>query len=280
MLIVIENQRPIYTMKKIALLFIAAISIMASSCKSTKEPVVITVNNAEELIQALGNDRTIILNNTEGIYWLTEAIDAAVESNYLASLSAYADWEVPNDYNGLLVEEAYDGHALGFYNMKNLTIKGADENEYTKIYVSPRYADVFNFNGCTGITLENLQLGHYPEQGSCAGAVLSFNVCDDVTINNCDLFGCGTSGIEAVMSGNFKVANSIIRDCSESNMWLNDCENFRFFDCKVISENNIVCYGCIGISFENCTVPTTFDDSISFIDCEFFEWPGFVYPEF
>lgn len=266
-------------MKKISLLLVAVISIVAASCSSTKKIEVITVNNAEELIKAIGNDRTIILNNTEGIYWLTDAIDLAIEANFLGAMSMYADWDVTDEFSDIMAQEEFDGNELGFYNMKNLTIKGADCDEYTKIYVSPRYADVFNFNGCTGITLENLQLGHYPEEGSCSGAVLNFTKCDGVSINNCDLFGCGTTGIEATLSKNFKINNTIIRDCSESNMCLNGCENFRFYECNIISENYISSFDSKGISFEKCTVPSTFNESLTFIDCDFFEWPGFVYPD-
>lgn len=261
-------------MKKLSLLLMAAISIMAASCGSTDKIEVITVNNADELIKALGNDRTIILNNTEGIYWLTEAIDNAIETSSLLD-----GWNHMEGKSDIMANRAFDGNELCFYNIKNLTIRGADDGERTKIYVSPRYADVFSFEGCTDITLENLELGHYPEEGSCTGAVLGFSNCDRININNCDLFGCGITGIEAVISKNFKVTNSTIRDCSYSNIWLTECQNFRFYNCDIISENYLTCYDCKDISFEKCKVPTSFDESLSFIDCEFFEWPGFVYPD-
>lgn len=261
-------------MKKMSLIFVIAILIMATSCKSASEPEVITVNNATELLKALGDDRTIILNNAEGIYWLTEAIDAAIDENFFDD-----KWEVPEEVGYVMAQDAYDGNELNLINIKNLTIKGADEDNYTKIYVSPQYADVLAFESCTGITLENLQLGHYPEEGSCTGAVLGFNDCDGITINNCDLFGCGMTGIEAIMSRNFKITNSTIRDCSFSNIWLNECRNFHFYNCNIISENDIVCFDSREVSFEKCTVPTTFNESLYFIDCEFFEWPGLIYPD-
>ena len=153
-------------MKKISLLFIVAISIILTSCKSGSDTdiKVITVNNAEELIQALGNDRIIILNNNEGIFWLTEAIEAAVEANFIDKYSniVYLDennrYTIPKDYSGIL---AHDDE-LCFYNMKNLTIRGANEEKYTKIYISLDYK---MFSLVAQYLPENLELGHYPERG-------------------------------------------------------------------------------------------------------------------
>jgi len=265
-------------MKKITILFVAFISIMAASCKSNSDNdgnPVITVNNAEEFIKALGNDRTIILNNNEGIYWLTEAIDKLCET----SDQLLYGWNLMEGKSDISANRAFDGSELSLFKIQNLIIRGADEGEYTKIYVSPRHADVLVFNYCTNITLENLQLGHYPEKGTCTGDVLSFSDCDGITISNCDLFGCGAIGIEAVLSKNFKINNSIIRDCSENDLWLKDCENFHFYNSKIKSKKYIFCSNSRGISFEKCTLPTSFDESITFINCEFFEWPGFAYPD-
>jgi hypothetical protein len=263
-------------MKKISLLFIVAISIILTSCKSGSDTdiKVITVNNAEELIQALGNDRIIILNNNEGIFWLTEAIEAAVEANFIDKYSniVYLDennrYTIPKDYSGIL---AHDDE-LCFYNMKNLTIRGANEEKYTKIYISLDYADVLFFSGCTDISLENLELGHYPEEGQCTGGVLGLFECNRVTINNCELFGCGTTGIRAIETKNVTVNNSTIRDCTESNVDILDCENFRFYNCKLISENDILCSDSENISFEKCVVPDIVSGDMSFIECEYFYW--------
>ena len=102
-------------MKKLALLLMAAISIMAASCGSTDKIEVITVNNADELIKALGKDRTIILNNTEGIYWLTEAIDNAIETSSLLD-----GWNHMEGKSDIMANRAFDGNELCFYNIKKL----------------------------------------------------------------------------------------------------------------------------------------------------------------
>ena len=264
-------------MKKITILFVALVSFIAASCKSNSDTdlnQVITVNNAEEFIKALGNDRTIILNNNEGIYWLTEAIDAAVEANLLKEYSEIKcldennRYTIPTDFSGIL---AY-GEELWFQNMNNLTIRGSDEENHTKIYIAPNYADVLLFIECTGITLENLELGHYPEEGECDAAVLGLIDCDKVNINNCELFGCGTTGIRAIRSKNVKVNNSTVRDCSESNVDIRLCENIRFYNCKLKSENDILCSDSKNISFEKCLVPVLTSADASFIECESFDW--------
>jgi parallel beta-helix repeat protein len=256
-------------MKKISLLFVALISIITVSCKSgTGSNIeVITVNNAEEFIKALGNDRTIILNNTEGIYLLTEAIDAAVEAGYIPH-----DWNLPEVGSTIIALNAPGSHELCFYNINNLTIRGADENNYTKIYASPSFVDVLSFTGCTGITLENLELGHYPETRDCDGAVLGLYECDGITINKCELFGCGYTGILATDSENVKVTNSIIRDCTVSNISLYDCENFHFYKCELKSENDIDCYDSKNITFEKCLLPDIVSGDMSLIECDFFYW--------
>ncbi|MCD6588858.1 MAG: right-handed parallel beta-helix repeat-containing protein [Candidatus Fermentibacteraceae bacterium] len=44
--------------------------------------------------------------------------------------------------------------------------------------------------------------------------MFGFSNCCDVVISDCDLFGCGTVGLELRDTSRFRFTNSIIRDCA------------------------------------------------------------------
>ena len=99
------------------------------------------------------------------------------------------------------------------YQVENLTITGEGKAE---IVVTEPYDPVLSFSMSKGIVLENLTLGHsVSAEMSCEDGVLGLWSCTEVTVRNCDLYGCGVEGINAGGSS-FKVENTTIRDCSRN----------------------------------------------------------------
>ena len=73
---------------------------------------------------------------------------------------------------------------------------------------------MLNFKACSNITLSGFTAGHTKEQGSCAGGVLEFHDCDEITVDNCGLFGCGIRGVETDNCSVVTVKNCEIYECS------------------------------------------------------------------
>ena len=113
-----------------------------------------------------------------------------------------------------------------FYNCSNVTIEGTTG---TRILCTSSLDLVIAMSKCTGFTLKNLVLGHeLPTEEGCSDGVLEISN-SEVTLLNCDIFGCGLVGISSYYS-TIKAYNTVIRDCSKSIMEISD-SNAQFQDC-------------------------------------------------
>ena len=168
------------------------------------------------------------------------------------------DWvenieEYTNDRPCVISEKVYDGRQLKLMNFDNVTIRG--EGQGATLLIDPRYANLLNFFNCNGLTIENLTIGH-TETGDCYGGVLYLSQCTDVTIRNCDLFGCGLLGIEANNCHDINVENTVIRDCKDGIIQLNACVNTTFTGCDFYRNSGgdltEINEECAHTTFRNC----------------------------
>ena len=125
-----------------------------------------------------------------------------------------------------------DGYGLVVNGVDNLTIR-SESGAGTILCSLPRYSEVLRFSGCTGITITSLTAGHTEGAGTCVGAVFGFCFTDDVVIEGCGLYGCGTMGVEAWNCENMLVHKTHIYDCSLGAAGIYECYNVRFDSCAV-----------------------------------------------
>ena len=176
---------------------------------SNQEPKTITVSTAEEFVDAIGSNTTIMLSN--GVYNLSEARQGGFSTSEKAWM------------------EVYDGNKLVIQGVHNLTIKG--ESPGCQIITDPRYAEVLSFSNCAGITIENITVGHTVQSGPCEGGVLYFGDCSDILLINTHMFGCGTYGLYFYDVSGAKIENSSIYDCTVEIMYVESCHDISFADC-------------------------------------------------
>ncbi len=192
----------------------------------------VTVSNVTDFLKAISSNTEITL--AEGKYNLTTA-EAVFNENVIRA-------------------KVFDGDEHIFIRVKNLTIKGSGN---VLIVVRPRYANVLSFGNCEGIKIENITAGHTVEDGYCIGGVFDFKDSDDITVNNCHMYGCGTYGITAEGSSNIKVNNSEIYECTYGGTWLRNCLEVSFAktvfrDCE--DYDTILMSGCSNVTFEGCEI--------------------------
>ena len=180
----------------------------SSPSSSGSLPRTVTVSTAEELVNAIDSDTTILLN--DGVYNLSSISRGAFSTN-----KKY--WET-----------VYDGKQLFIQQVNNLTIQGASPN--CQIIVTPRYANVLSFSNCTNIKIMNITAGHTPA-GECMGGVFWFDKCTDVQIDNCRMYGCGTDGLYLEKVRNMRVTNSSVYECTNSIMYVLDSYDILFYNC-------------------------------------------------
>ena len=97
---------------------------------------------------------------------------------------------------------------------ENLTLSGTGK---TKLVTSSGADDVVYATQCSDLTVENCILGHELLPGSyCTVGVMEFLNCKNVTVRNCELYGCGLAGFDFVCcTGDNEVESTTVRDCSQ-----------------------------------------------------------------
>lgn len=154
----------------------------------SKTGSIVDVSTADELIAAVGSDKTIRLK--KGIYDISQS------------------WKVKNRVINWVDE--YDGLCPVIRGVSNLAIIG---EEGAEIVIEPAYGWVFSFENCSAITLSGITFGH-SVPGHCLGGVLRFKNCEQIDMSHCDLYGSGTIGISLERTQKFAMSDSIIRECT------------------------------------------------------------------
>ena len=203
----------------------------------TGEQTQVHVKTADEFLAALASDTEIILD--------AEMIDLSTSVGYGVKSTDTYYWF-----------EEFDGPALYITNLSNLTIRGGGENHDDNVISAvPRYANVLNFENCSNIMVTGFTAGHAEEPGYCVGGVLRFVNSQDILVQDCGLFGCGTLGVIGDSSKNMQIVGNDIYDCSVGGVEVSNCENvnidgntFRNLGTEEYPGLEIRVYGCVNIT--------------------------------
>ena len=171
------------------------------------------VTDAEELLSAIAPNTTIVLD--AGIY----------------DLSATMDYGGPGGDWYFWISE-YDGYTLQITGVTGLSIVGAGKGE-TVLMADPRYASVIRFQGCDDVSLKGFTAGHSEAPGFCTGNVLDFIVCENVSVEDCGLYGCGVLGIWGASCTGFTVKNTDIYECASGAAEFSGCSGVVFEGCSI-----------------------------------------------
>ncbi len=221
----------------------------------------VTVSNATELLNSIRNNRRIILK--AGEYNFSAVSDKDVTNSMLKS--EYGAYEVQDAYN--LCLEAEDGADVQFC-------------------IEDPYMPVVSFECGRNIKLSGITAGHKVEPGYCSGSVLRFDNVSGIDIDSCNLYGCGTYGLEASYCYDINVTNTDIYECTYGLVSLIGSGDTLFENCTLRDSKDlsmITLESVYNINFENCefrnNVSDAFDgvyfvqlgeyDSATFKKCSF-----------
>ena len=175
----------------------------------------VTVKTVDEFLEAIGPDRTILLDG--------ELFDLSAAQDYGSSGSTFYYWQ-----------ENYDGPELVITGVSNLCIRSAAEDPAaTTLAAVPRYANVLRFRDCTDISLIGFTAGHTQEPGACSGGVLDFSGCHEISLDACRLYGCGILGITCQNCTGVLVRDCEIYDCSDGGVHMSHTDGVRFLNCDI-----------------------------------------------
>ena len=193
----------------------------------------IVVTTVDEFLDAIGPDRIVVLDGEN--FFLGDATGYGVADGW------YYHWE-----------DCYDGFQLVITGVSGMTIRAAAKDPAATLFTTaPRYANVIRFMGCDNVTVSGLTVGHSEELGECAGGVLDFENCNQVNVERCRLYGCGTLGVYASYGRDLK---------------LTDCE---IYDCSM---GGVVLYGVYGATFQNCRIHDVPSPALTLYDCYEVTW--------
>jgi len=207
----------------------------------------IRVTTADELVAAIGPNRTLEL--ASGSFVISD-----VGRN---SRNPYVSFR-----------SVFDGEELVITGVENLTLVGAD-NALTRVMTRPRYAEVLKFTSCSNLRLHNLELSHTPESGFCRGGVVSFILCDGVEIDRCVLYGSGIYGILATNLTNLSCRTTVIRECTDGILCLEQSADLTFEDCQFFDNaglSMIQLDTCDRVRFARCLMHDNYRDDVGFLD--------------
>ena len=207
----------------------------------------IDVRTARELILAM-KDNVHINVITNDVLRMTDAINDLIDDGKLKAYPQNRDNIMPGLYWG----EEYDGNTLFIVGLKNVSLEALPEDGGFLMAI-PRYADVLHFERCKNLVIKNFTMGH-EERGDCVGDVLVVNDCENVAVNDCNLFGCGVNGFSASGTSCITVKDTHIYGCSDRGIDLYDSDNVYFETCEIFN-NGCGMYvdpNCVNVAFNGC----------------------------
>lgn len=218
------------------------------------EAETVIVDNVNDLMDSINDYTTIILE--PGEYNVSE---------WLASADAEKWDQAAYDRDGYLTyglyyDEVHDGEQLIINNFDNLTLMSADKDDPAVIVCDPRYADVIRFVDCDDLVLDHLVMGHSDGDGYCTGNVLGLIYSWNVTVTDCDFYGCGAYGLYFDDCNQVAVNDSFIHDCT--------------YGCAVINASNVIMKHTEFFDCKEFTMFEVTESAIDFIDCLFYNLDG------
>ena len=151
----------------------------------------------------------------------------------------------------IISESETDGQQLALVNFKELIIKG---EKNASIEVDPRYSYCLYFVNCDHCEVHNLTIGH-TEGGFCSGGVIGVRGGRQNMVKDCDLYGCGTYGLDLIETTDFALFNSNVHDCTYGIMELRSCVGVKFNTCDFFNNREydlIEGRGVEGLTFTDC----------------------------
>lgn len=232
----------------------------------------VRVSTVDEFLEALAPETTVVLE--PGVYDLGEAQPVA---------RRYAYWK-----------PTWDGEMeLVLTNLQNTRIVSSTGDPADVSIVTPhRTANVLRMEYCYSNHMEGITLGHSVESGICAGGVVYLENSYGLYMDSCDLYGCGSIGIQMIDSSGLTVVDSLIHDCSSSGVYAQQANTIWFKDTDFVNSgefNLLSLMNCSWVRFEDCSfrennmgtfLTTDSSSGIVLQSCELkdnFFYDGFIY---
>ena len=226
----------------------------------------VRVSTVEELLDAIAPETEVLL--APGEYNLSQCTPGLYRHCYFHPCFP-ADDEVSNE--------------LVLCNLYNCVIASETGNcEDVTLIAEPRTAAVLTLEDSSGIQLRGLTLGH-TEGAICTASVLKLQNSGSIYIEDCELYGCGTTGIDCLSCYGVTARGGLIRDCSYNAVELMTSESILIDGVTFRNVGEQMVFNVMNshwVEVQNCAfeqnLPLNFlcerwSDHVFFDDCSFTE---------
>lgn len=155
---------------------------------------VLTVSNINDLLKAIGSNKTIYLK----------------PGNYQIPYSL----EIENE------NVAIDEGTLRIKNVENLTL--LTEQGIADL-IADSYFEVLVLDHSSNIQMDGIRLGHLREY--CVGDVIAVKASKNIELNRLILFGCGYNGLNLDQVNGLSISNTLISDCQSNGLVFSNSSN-------------------------------------------------------
>lgn len=124
-------------------------------------------------------------------------------------------------------------NGVSINNVHNLIFDCLDKKP-ARLISTDTFSYILEFTASRNIVFRNVVVGHSPETDECRSGVLHFVNCQNVFLHNTELFGSGTTGINANDVDSLVLSRSVIQRCSKNAILLNNCRNIYSLNSKII----------------------------------------------
>ena len=218
------------------------------------------VSTETQFLDALGNNRTVIVAKNVHLN-----LSRVLENEELFLKKTGRRWA--SDATAIITkqpmvvsESETDGRQLALLNFSGLVIKG---ERNSSIEVDPRYSYCLYFINCDHCEVQNLTIGH-TEGGYCSGGVIGVRGGRQNLVKDCDLYGCGTYGLDLIETTDFSMISSTVHDCTYGIMELRSCMAVKFNKCDFYNNREyslIEGVGNEGLTFTDCRFYANWGDA-------------------
>lgn len=211
-----------------------------------KDPVLkkVTVSTVQALFEAIGNDMEITLE--DGVYDMSR-------------VTGGSEYAVIFDFSEYDMED----RTIAIKNVRNLHLRAKNTGK-VKLVTTYAFVPVLRIEGGFNISIQGMSIGHDIAPGMCDGAVLATEGVSGLTVNDCDLYGSGTVGLQAMGCSFIRMNNTVIRECTQGLLYLENTSDCRFSKCtmKDSGGNHLVTLSAAyevhfdNVAFDNNQVPS------------------------
>ena len=115
----------------------------------------------------------------------------------------------------------------------------AEDGAEVEICTDNPLVPVLGLYDCSYMFFKNIRLGHHVEPGTCGGSVLYAYNTNGIHVEDSDLYGCGTYGLEGSDTSDVLFDNSTIHDCTYGIMYMIGCGGLRFNRCRFLDNQDL-----------------------------------------